>query len=119
MTSKDLGRFDLTLIRIQNMSGRLLHYVYKCPKRADTVEFYRQLGMHALRHEEFTEGCDAQCNGPYSGHWSKSLIGYGAEEEHFVAELTYNYGVRTYKRGNAHLATLIGADRAVFDKGMV
>jgi len=98
------------------MSGRLLHYVYKCPKRADTVDFYRQLGMHALRHEEFTEGCDAQCNGPYSGHWSKSMIGYGAEDEHFVAELTYNYGVRSYKRGNAHLATLIGADRAVFDK---
>ena len=65
-----------------------------CSKRAETVDFYRQLGMHALRHEEFTEGCEAQCNGPYSGHWSKSMIGYGPEDDHFVTELTYNYGVR-------------------------
>ena len=36
------------------MTGRLLHYVYKVPKRTDTVDFYRSLGMQALRHEEFT-----------------------------------------------------------------
>merc|ERR1711990_1110294 len=98
------------------MSGRLLHYVYKCPKRAESVDFYQKLGMHALRHEEFTEGCEAQCNGPYAGHWSKSMIGYGPEDDHFVAELTYNYGVRAYTSGNAHRATLIRADRAIFDK---
>ena len=41
-------------------NGRLLHYVFKVPKRAETVEFYRALGYKALRHEEFTEGCEAQ-----------------------------------------------------------
>jgi hypothetical protein len=28
------------------------------------------------------------------------MIGYGPEDSNFVLELTYNYGVRTYERGN-------------------
>ncbi|KAB7504552.1 Glyoxalase domain-containing protein 4, partial [Armadillidium nasatum] len=47
-----------------------------------------------LRHEEFDEGCKAACNGPYGGKWSKTMIGYGSEDNHFVVELTYNYGIR-------------------------
>lgn len=53
-----------------------------------------------LRHEEFTETCAAQCNGPYDNRWSKTMVGYGDESTHFVIELTYNYGVKSYKLGN-------------------
>ena len=28
------------------------------------------------------------------------MIGYGEEDRHFVLELTYNYGIRAYERGN-------------------
>lgn len=28
------------------------------------------------------------------------MIGYGPEDNHFVAELTYNYGIKSYKLGN-------------------
>ena len=28
------------------------------------------------------------------------MVGFGAEDEHFVAELTYNYGVGEYTLGN-------------------
>lgn len=28
------------------------------------------------------------------------MIGYGPEDNHFVIELTYNYGVKSYKMGN-------------------
>lgn len=56
--------------------------------------------MRVLRHEEFEKGCEAACNGRYDGHWSKTMIGYGSEDEHFVLELTYNYGVEDYRRGN-------------------
>lgn len=28
------------------------------------------------------------------------MIGYGSEDDHFVLELTYNYTVKEYKRGN-------------------
>lgn len=40
------------------------------------------------------------CSRPYDGLWSKSMVGFGAEDDHFVVELTYNYGVKKYKRGN-------------------
>jgi len=42
-----------------------------------------------------------------NGKWSKSMIGYGDEDDHFVSELTYNYTVRNYEAGNSHIATLI------------
>ena len=47
--------------------GRLLHYVYKIPHRGESVKFYRDLGMKSLRHEEFTEGCEAQVRRPPHG----------------------------------------------------
>lgn len=28
------------------------------------------------------------------------MMGYGPEDNHFVVELTYNYGVKNYKKGN-------------------
>lgn len=53
-----------------------------------------------LRHEEFTETCAAQCNGPYDNRWSKTMVAYGDESTNFVLELTYNYGVKSYVLGN-------------------
>lgn len=80
---------------------RALHFVFKVGNRTKTAEFYRDiLGMKFLRHEEFEKGCEAACNGPYDGKWSKSMVGYGPEDSHFVVELTYNYGIGTYKLGN-------------------
>ena len=40
------------------------------------------------------------CSSPYDGKWSKSMVGYGAEDEHFVVELTYNYGLGAYVMGD-------------------
>lgn len=37
---------------------------------------------------------------PYGNRWSKTMIGYGTEDTHFVIELTYNYGIKEYKMGN-------------------
>jgi len=28
------------------------------------------------------------------------MIGYGAEDSHFILELTYNYGIDSYQLGN-------------------
>lgn len=35
------------------------------------------------------------------------MIGYGPEDDHFVAELTYNYGIKSYKFGNAFQVSYI------------
>ncbi|KAF7385257.1 hypothetical protein HZH66_012343 [Vespula vulgaris] len=49
------------------------------------MKFYREiLGMKVLRHEEFADGCEAACNGPYANRWSKTMIGYGPEDNHFI-----------------------------------
>lgn len=34
------------------------------------------------------------------------MIGYGDEDNHFVIELTYNYGIKSYKLGNDFIVSL-------------
>lgn len=93
---------------------RALHFVFKVGDRTKTATFYRDvLGMKILRHEEFEEGCKASCNGPYDGKWSKTMVGFGPEDDHFVAELTYNYGVGEYRLGNDFLGLTLQSSQAV------
>uniref|UniRef100_A0A915PXQ8 VOC domain-containing protein n=1 Tax=Setaria digitata TaxID=48799 RepID=A0A915PXQ8_9BILA len=80
---------------------RALHYVFKIGDRKLSRDFFvNVLKMKVLRHEEFEEGCKATCNGPFDGRWSKTMVGYGNEDNHFVLELTYNYPISSYKLGN-------------------
>jgi catechol 2,3-dioxygenase-like lactoylglutathione lyase family enzyme len=69
--------------------------------------------MKILRHEEFEEGCNAACNGPYDGKWSKTMVGYGDEDNNFVVELTYNYGIRNYPMGNDYNYLKINSNRVI------
>uniref|UniRef100_A0A8C8SJW7 Glyoxalase domain-containing protein 4 n=1 Tax=Pelusios castaneus TaxID=367368 RepID=A0A8C8SJW7_9SAUR len=93
---------------------RPLHFVFKVGNRGQSARFYRELlGMKVLRHEEFEEGCKAACNGPYDGKWSKTMVGYGPEDDHFVAELTYNYGVGEYRPGSDFLGMTVVSSQAV------
>jgi hypothetical protein len=43
---------------------RALHFVLKIANRKQGISFLRdELKMKVLRHEEFSEGCEATCNG--------------------------------------------------------
>ncbi|KAF4523507.1 hypothetical protein B566_EDAN004578 [Ephemera danica] len=96
------------------LTGRALHFVFKVGDRKLTDKFYRQvLGMKILRHEEFSEGCDAACNGPYNSRWSKTMVGYGPEDTNFVVELTFNYGIKSYEKGNDFLGMTIKSREAI------
>lgn len=81
---------------------RPLHFVFKVTDLKASVDFYsRVLGLVVQRHEEFDVGCEATCNGPYSGWWSKTMMSFpGRGEDAFSLELTYNYGVDSYELGN-------------------
>ena len=35
------------------------------------------------------------------------MVGFGPEDDHFVMELTYNYGISTYKMGNDFIGITI------------
>ncbi|XBJ08462.1 hypothetical protein VPH35_013763 [Triticum aestivum] len=39
-----------------------------------------------------------------------AMMGYGPEDKHAVLELTYNYGVKEYDKGNAYAQIAIGTD---------
>ncbi|CAG4988834.1 unnamed protein product [Parnassius apollo] len=96
------------------VQGRALHFVFKVADRTLTARFYREvLGMKVLRHEEFSEGCEAACNGPYANRWSKTMVGYGPEDTHFVVELTYNYGITHYEQGNDFRGITIQSSEAL------
>ncbi|XP_025903773.1 glyoxalase domain-containing protein 4 [Nothoprocta perdicaria] len=41
------------------------------------------------------------------------MVGYGPEDNHFVAELTYNYGIGEYRLGNDFLGLTLVSSRAV------
>uniref|UniRef100_A0A7I4YCF9 Glyoxalase domain-containing protein 4 n=2 Tax=Haemonchus contortus TaxID=6289 RepID=A0A7I4YCF9_HAECO len=93
------------------MTARALHYVFKIGDRKASYEFFtKTLQMKVLRHEEFEEGCKAECNGPYNGKWSKTMVGYGSEDDHFVLELTYNYEIGSYRLGNDFMGIFIESD---------
>jgi len=97
-------------------SRRALHYVLKIGDREASVKFYRDLlGMTPLRHEEFDGMCEATCNGPYDNKWSKTMIGYGPEDNNFVLELTYNYTVGNYKLGNDLKGLTLSLPQTSFD----
>ena len=34
------------------------------------------------------------------------MIGYGEEDNHFVIELTYNYGIKSYTMGNDFVVSI-------------
>uniref|UniRef100_A0A0N5AJ65 Glyoxalase domain-containing protein 4 n=1 Tax=Syphacia muris TaxID=451379 RepID=A0A0N5AJ65_9BILA len=80
---------------------RLIHYTLKVSDRQASRDFFvDSLGMRVLRHEEYDAGCKVECNGPFKNRWSKTLVGYGSEDAHFVLELVYNYDVDKYDKGN-------------------
>jgi catechol 2,3-dioxygenase-like lactoylglutathione lyase family enzyme len=81
--------------------ARLLHWVHKIGDYNTSKTFYENvMGMSEQRHEEFDDGCEAFCNGRYKVSWTKTMIGYGKEDTHFVLELTANTGIRSYQLGN-------------------
>ena len=80
---------------------RTLHWVTKIGNLKKSLRFFEQVfGFRVLRHEEFESGCEATCNGPYAGAWSKTMVGWGPEETNFAFELTYNYGINGYQSGD-------------------
>jgi catechol 2,3-dioxygenase-like lactoylglutathione lyase family enzyme len=93
---------------------RPLHWVFKIGSRKQSIAFFRDLlGMTVLRHEEFDKACEAACNGRYANRWSKTMIGYGPEDTHFVCELTYNYPVTHYAKGNDYVSIDIASDEVL------
>ncbi|KAG0491097.1 hypothetical protein HPP92_007960 [Vanilla planifolia] len=74
---------------VKKDNRRLLHVVYRVGDLEKTIKFYTEcLGMKLLRKRDIPEE-----------RYTNAFLGYGPEDSHFVAELTYNYGVDKYDLG--------------------
>jgi lactoylglutathione lyase len=70
---------------------RMLHTMIRVGDLEKSIAFYTEvLGMKLLRRTDFPEG-----------KFTLAFVGYGAESEGAVIELTHNWGVDKYDLGNA------------------
>jgi hypothetical protein len=114
---------------LQENYRRPAHWVFKVGNLKESLEWFKSnFNLSIFRHEEFSSGCEATCNGPYGGKWSKTMIGLknspkkkelkdnsntGIKEcKTFVLELTFNYGIDHYSRGDDF--RYIAIDRSAF-----
>ncbi|XP_022908389.2 putative leucine-rich repeat-containing protein DDB_G0290503 isoform X1 [Onthophagus taurus] len=69
------------------INGRALHYVVKVDDRSASLHFYTDImGMKVLRNEE-VKVKECKCDQPYQ---SKTVVGYGLEDNYFCLQLTYD-----------------------------
>ncbi|HEX2527364.1 MAG TPA: lactoylglutathione lyase [Geminicoccus sp.] len=76
--------------------GRIMHTMIRVGDLDRSIAFYaRHFGMEVIRTIDLPEG-----------KYTNVFIGYGDEKTNPMIELTYNYGVESYERGNGfgHLA---------------
>lgn len=79
---------------------RLLHTMLRVGDLEKSIAFYTNiLGMSLLRRNDFPEG-----------KFTLAFLGYGAESENTVLELTHNWDTSEYDLGNGygHIAISVG-----------
>ncbi|KAG5492178.1 hypothetical protein GH5_01085 [Leishmania sp. Ghana 2012 LV757] len=81
-------------------SRRMLHTMIRVGDLDRSVKFYTErLGMTLLRKWDVPEE-----------EYTLVFLGYGAEMNSTVLELTYNYGVTSYKHGEGYGHVAIGVE---------
>ncbi|QHO42952.1 probable lactoylglutathione lyase, chloroplastic [Arachis hypogaea] len=92
---------------VKHDNRRMLHVVYRVGDLERTIKFYTEcLGMSVLRIRDLPE---LRC--------ANAFLGYGPEDESFVIELTYNYGIDEYDIGNGfgHFGVSFGDISSIVD----
>jgi lactoylglutathione lyase len=84
----------------EDYTMRLLHTMVRVNNLEESLKFYCDvLGMKLLRKRDFP-----------SGRFTLAFVGFGAETENAVVELTYNWDTHVYDLGNAYGHIAIGVD---------
>jgi lactoylglutathione lyase len=79
---------------------RILHTMIRVNNLDESLKFYCDvLGMKLLRKKDYD-----------SGRFTLAFVGYGAESEGAVLELTYNWDTHQYDLGNAFGHVALGVE---------
>ena len=79
---------------------RLLHTMLRVGDLERSLSFYTDvLGMSLLRRKDYP-----------SGRFTLAFVGYGAEQDHTVLELTHNWDTSSYELGDAYGHIALGVD---------
>lgn len=71
---------------------RMLHTMLRVGNLEQSIAFYTEvLGMQLLRRQDYPEG-----------RFTLAFVGYGAEDQHTVLELTHNWDTTHYDLGNGY-----------------
>ncbi|MEK8088708.1 lactoylglutathione lyase [Thermithiobacillus plumbiphilus] len=87
---------------------RILHTMLRVVDLERSLAFYTEvLGMRLLRRKDYPEG-----------KFTLAFVGFGAESETAVIELTHNWDVESYEMGNAfgHIAIEVDDAYAACDE---
>ena len=84
---------------VDSQPVRIMHTMIRVGDLDRSISFYRMLGMQQLR----------RCDFP-NGRFSIAMMGYGAEQDTAVLELTHNWDTTSYDLGTAfgHVALATG-----------
>ncbi len=79
---------------------RILHTMIRVNDLEESLRFYCDvLGMRLLRKKDYE-----------SGRFTLAFVGYGAESEQSVIELTFNWDTHRYDLGNAFGHVAVGVE---------
>ncbi len=81
---------------------RILHTMLRVGNLDRAIDFYTHvLGMKVLRRKDYPDG-----------KFTLAFVGYGAEKDTAVIELTHNWGTEKYEMGGAYGHIAIEVDNA-------
>lgn len=81
---------------------RMLHTMLRVGDLNKSIKFYGDvLNMKLLRKHDYPDG-----------KFSLAFVGYGDEKDHTVIELTHNWDISSYDKGNAYGHIAIEVDDA-------
>ena len=81
---------------------RILHTMIRVGNLERSIAFYTEvLGMRLIRRQDYPEG-----------RFTNAFVGYGAESEGAVLELTHNWDTTSYDLGNGFGHVALGVDDA-------